>query len=242
MRKERILVFDWDKTLSPWYMPKAVIDALAPESEIAYWKGVNSPKSPVKTPELNYLWAFSKQVREGYYKGPVNISVLEELGQTLPMWPGAMEFLGQMWAQGIQVHIVTTGLTHFLAKHPVRRYITGIQGCSYADEGLQTISELVTAADKARCLYDISNGDLSKVVYIGDGGSDFWAMKAAIDGGGVAAGVWDPTLPKSIDQVIRLQAELGLHFMAEADYREGSGLNQWLKRILSQGSKYEHVI
>jgi hypothetical protein len=153
-----------------------------------------------------------------------------------------LEFVAEMWASGTQVHVVSTGLTHFLAKHPVRRYLSSLQGCSYADEGLQVISELITTADKARCLYEISNGDLSKVVYVGDGGSDFWAMKVTRDAGGMAAGVWDPSLPKSVDQVIRLQGDLGLNFISEADFTPKSPLVQWLHRVLQGASKYEHVI
>lgn len=242
MRKERILVFDWDKTLSPVYSPKCIIDKFGPEDEIAYWKRVNGEPRHIKTSELNWLWNFSEQVREGYFNQDITIETLEAEGANLPMWPGAFDFLQEVWASGVSIHVVTTGLTHFLANHPSRRFFTGLYGSSYADQGLQTISELITPADKARCLYDISNGDLSKIVYIGDGGSDFWAMKVAVDGGGLAAGVWDPALPKSVDQVIRIQAELGLNFISEADFTPKSPLVQWLKRVLVGASKYEHII
>jgi phosphoglycolate phosphatase-like HAD superfamily hydrolase len=244
MRKELILVCDWDKSLSPVYMPSVYIKKHTKLTDSEYWKLVNDPSSPVKTPELAYLWSLSRQVLEpDFFDTELTRSKLEELGQTIPLCPGALDFLSQMWGRGIQIHIVTTGLTHFLAQHPARRYITSVHGSSYADEGLQTVAEIITAADKVRCLHEISNGDLSRIVYIGDGGSDYWAMKAAIEGGGMAAGVWDTSLPRSITQVVQLQKDLGLNFISEADYREGSSLRTWLWNIFFSGrSKFEHLL
>ena len=238
----KVLVFDWDRTLSPIYSAEILLSTFRRDvNPRDYWQIYRDRRKTTKTMELSYMMQLSEHCSGDYFGSPVTKTHMRELGEKIPTYPGVMALLADLHRKGILIYVVTGGVVHLLESHPAAAFFDRIYGCSYHDEALTTIEEVVTAPDKVKCIYDLSGGDLSSVVYIGDGGSDFWAMKAVRDNGGLAAGVWDPKVPQALPQVARLQSELNLNFISQADYIQGGPLEQWITWATAPTEGYIHL-
>ncbi len=78
----------------------------------------------------------------------------------------------------------------------------------------------------------------SRMLYIGDGDTDIPSMKMVRHQGGFSVAVFDPGAwsagPEAQDKIHRLIAEDRVHFVAPADYSEGSQLTVIVKGILGR--------
>lgn len=77
----------------------------------------------------------------------------------------------------------------------------------------------------------------SRMLFIGDGDTDIPSMKVVRHQGGFSIAVFDPNawgVAKSQDKIHRLISEDRVHFVAPADYQEGSQLEITVKGILGR--------
>jgi len=75
----------------------------------------------------------------------------------------------------------------------------------------------------------------SRMIFIGDGGTDIPSMKMVRFQGGHSIAVFDPeSFQQSPKKVYRLIAEDRVHFVAPADYSDGSQLDVTIKGILAR--------
>jgi 2-hydroxy-3-keto-5-methylthiopentenyl-1-phosphate phosphatase len=77
----------------------------------------------------------------------------------------------------------------------------------------------------------------SKMIYIGDGDTDIPAMKMVIAQGGISIGVFDPETwnnPSSQKRIYKLISEDRVHYVAPADYTDGSQLDIVIKGVLDR--------
>lgn len=77
----------------------------------------------------------------------------------------------------------------------------------------------------------------SRMVYIGDGDTDIPAMKMVRAQGGISIGVFDPETwndPSSQKRIYKLISEDRVHYVAPADYRDGSQLDIVIKGLIDR--------
>ena len=225
--KSTSLVFDWDLTLSPVDMIHCILDGVMSPKE--YWALLD--QSPVKTRELVTHVGFTETNQSGMFGRIHNKTSIAEAGKNIPLYPGALEFMNKVKGV-IPVHIITVGTIDFIVNHPLVHLVDSLQGCSYLDEAMTIIKELITPADKVRCIENVVGPDYGGVIYVGDGYSDYWAMKAVLSHGGKAVAVYhdESSYKRTLDLDAQLDGKLSL--ICEADYSEGSPFDIFVNECL----------
>ncbi|MDO9581014.1 MAG: hypothetical protein Q7J06_10700 [Bacteroidales bacterium] len=77
----------------------------------------------------------------------------------------------------------------------------------------------------------------SRIIYIGDGDTDIPAMKMVRAQGGISIGVFDPETwndPSSQKRIYKLISEDRVHYVAPADYTDGSQLDIVIKGVIDR--------
>ncbi|MDD9897378.1 MAG: haloacid dehalogenase-like hydrolase [Candidatus Melainabacteria bacterium] len=170
------IVWDFDKTLIPYYMQKPLFENYQVE-ESQFWSEVNKlpefyhqqgiQMSP-DTAYLNHILTYVKQER---FKGLSN-SKLRELGASLDFFPGVEEIFTQLNSMvhddeayqkfdiKLEHYIVSTGLTEVIRGSKINSMVKGIWGCEFIEDSgqLDSIAYLIDNTTKTRALFEINKG------------------------------------------------------------------------------------
>jgi hypothetical protein len=217
-------------------MPFVLFEAFGVD-ERRFWAEANDPSRGYKCPEMAFLAHLNHYTKPGMPMEGLKRSHLSSLGKDIPVYPGVAELFKALKDIGVEIYIISSGLTELLAEHPVAQMATEIFASSYADEDLCWPSEVITPMEKVRALYEISKGchiygihptaevpnELRRIpfpnmLYVGDGPSDVWAWSKLSKSGGHTVGVWDPEVPAGFDQIERMRKAGLLTFTGRADY------------------------
>jgi 2-hydroxy-3-keto-5-methylthiopentenyl-1-phosphate phosphatase len=234
MAKQVAVVCDWDKTLSPRYMPHVLFDKYGVD-ERAFWAEANDPSKGYINPEISFMAHLTHYTKPGMPMEGLKRKDLPLLGSTIEVYPGVAKLFQALKDIGVEIYIVSAGLRELLAEHPVAKMATQVWASSYVDEDLSWPSEVITPIEKVRALYEISKGcdiygihptaevpdDLRRIpfkniIYVGDGPSDAFAFNKVSKSGGNAVGVWDPNVPAGFDQIERMRTSGLLNFTGRA--------------------------
>jgi 2-hydroxy-3-keto-5-methylthiopentenyl-1-phosphate phosphatase len=251
MTKQVAVAFDWDKTLSPRYMPHVLFDAYG-VNERAFWAEANDPANGYLNPEIAFMAHLTKYTKPGMPMAGLNRKELSRLGQRITVYPGVLELFHAFKEAGVEIYIISSGLTHLLEQHPVAQMANRVFASSYVDDALSWPSEIITPIEKIRALYEISKGcdiygihptaevpdDLRRIpfnnmIYCGDGPSDSYCFSKVIKSGGHTVGVWDPSVPASFDQIETMRKNGLLSFTGTPNFhpQEGSVGNWLLNKV-----------
>jgi hypothetical protein len=170
------IVWDFDKTLIPYYMQKPLFEDYGiVESE--FWSEVNQlpefyRKQGIKMcPDTAYLNHILSYVKQGRFKNLSN-SKLQELGSRLDFFPGVEELFTQLnqmvhsdenyqkFDIKLEHYIVSTGLTEIIRGSKISSMVKGIWGCEFIEENneLSSIAYLIDNTTKTRALFEINKG------------------------------------------------------------------------------------
>lgn len=247
---ERILIFDFDGTLSTETWPKFWVwakkfgyngvarnDAL--EAALADYRA---------THDGDHLETFFGFFDDLIVKNqaPVTHAELMEGEQYIVYNPGVEDFLARSTARK---YIVSGGLVEFLKHLRVAKYFDGIYGSPVelnAQGEVVGIGEIMTNAKKIAAIQQVldQNGrtedDCAGVFYIGDGYSDADSMRYVHERGGKAVFVHQPDTNDEFaaqynTEVYEKLAALGVvDYNVVADYRQGSELSKILEGGLNE--------
>lgn len=236
MPKQVAVVCDWDKTLSPRYMPFVLFDRYGVD-ERKFWAEANDPSHGFACPEIAFMAHLTKYTQKGMPMEGMTSHDLVSLGRDIPVYPGVESLFKALKGLGVEIYIVSSGLKELLEEHPIAQMADKIFASSYSDKHLSWPSEVVTPIDKIRALYEISKGchihgihptaevpnhlrriPFPNMIYIGDGPSDAFAFSKLSKSGGHTVGVWDPQVPAGFDQIEKMRKAGLLTFTGKADY------------------------
>jgi 2-hydroxy-3-keto-5-methylthiopentenyl-1-phosphate phosphatase len=155
-------------------------------------------------------------------------------------------------SSGLQEIIEATGVAGHIKKIFASKYLYGDDGVVFAP------GVAINYTTKTQYLFRINKGILnnydnvslntwipmnkrpvpfSKMIYIGDGDTDIPAMKMVRTQGGVSIGVFDPEKWKDASaqkRIYKLISEDRVHYVAPADYTDGSQLDILIKGVLDR--------
>lgn len=170
------LVWDFDKTLIPYYMQKPLFEHYEVDDE-QFWTEVNQlpafyrQQGVTMSPDTAYLNHILSYVKQGKFAGLSN-SKLREMGEGLDFFPGLPEFFHELskivqaeeeYAKfdiKVEHYIVSTGLTEVIRGSIVSGLVKGIWGCEFIEqEGqIDSIAYQIDNTTKTRALFEINKG------------------------------------------------------------------------------------
>jgi hypothetical protein len=143
------IVWDFDKTLIPYYMQKPLFEEYG-VNEAQFWSEVNQLPTLYKeqgitvSPDTAYLNHILTYVKKGIFKG-LNNKKLRSFGAKLDMFPGLPDFFRvcreiietnadyQKFDLKLEHYVVSTGLTEVIKGSSINPFIDGIWGCEFIE-------------------------------------------------------------------------------------------------------------
>ncbi len=150
------IVWDFDKTLIPYYMQKPLFEEYGVD-EAQFWQEVGKLpglyaqqgiKMSADTAYLSHILSYTKQ---GIFKNLSNAK-LRELGTKLDFFPGLPDFFKhsqdlinsnsdyRKFDLRLEHYVVSTGLTEIIRGSQINPYINGIWGCEFLENKYLTNS------------------------------------------------------------------------------------------------------
>ncbi len=143
------IIWDFDKTLIPYYMQKPLFEEYGINekqfwSEVGQLPGLYKEQGITLSSDTAYLNHILSYVRQGQFQG-LNNSKLRELGARLDFFPGLPEFFGKCktlietneaysrFDLKLEHYIVSTGLTEMIRGSQISQYVKGIWGCEFIE-------------------------------------------------------------------------------------------------------------
>lgn len=193
----KVVVCDFDLTLSPHYMQKALFDYYGID-EAAFWehckRGALNDIRYYGDYNGSLVWMRQLSRLAGTVSPAITNTKLAFLGKSIELFPGVEEWLDSLYEQKVPVFVVTAGSAIMLEFLKTRHHVQQVWGCHFLEEEGQIASPayIVTEKDKPRCLEAIlaqQGADPRDLIYIGDGESDEAAFRWTIQHGGTTIGV-----------------------------------------------------
>lgn len=161
----------------------------------------------------------------------------------------------------IRHYIVSSALQEIIETTEIAKYIKKVFASKYIygkDGTIVSPGVAINYTTKTQYLFRINKGILnnydnkslnawvpmkerpvpfSRIIYIGDGDTDIPAMKMVRAQGGISIGVFDPETwndPSSQKRIYKLISEDRVHYVAPADYKDGSQLDIVIKGVIDR--------
>lgn len=166
------LVWDFDKTLIPYYMQKPIFQEYGVD-EKQFWEEVNQlpklyEKQGIKvSPDTAYLNHILTYVRKGIFKNLSN-KKLRDFGAQLELFPGLPDFFqvcqdlvlaNELFARfdiKVEHYVVSTGLTEIIRGSQINRFVNGIWGCEFIESAYEPQSGSLRMIEVSDSINDIA--------------------------------------------------------------------------------------
>ncbi len=233
---DNIIIYDFDGTLTPNTLPKF---------EILEKCGLDGGASNIKFLELVKENAKNMDFYEAIYR--TYFRILEDKGfklidenfsmgaERIEYNKGVEDFLKLLVLNNVKNYLLSSGLLVFLEKTNISKYFEKIYATTFKYNKNNEVCELdYLMSDKAKVdaikkiLLSNNKIDCQNVCYIGDGFTDFYAMKYVKDNGGKVIFVCNDENNKDIEE---MKKENIVDYFFEADYRENTSINNCLKKL-----------
>lgn len=255
------IMYDFDKTLCTKDMQEyGFIGSLGMSPE-AFWGEVKTLTDEQQMDSiLAYMYMMVSKAEEK--KVPVTKDVFHKLGAEVEYFPGVLSWFerisrfGETLGVQVEHYIVSSGVKEIIEGTPIAPYFKKIYACEFMYDGEGSIvwpKFAVNYTAKMQFVFRINKGVLTidsqsaeqlnrftpeherpvpfaNMIYIGDGLTDVPCMKLVKTNGGQSIAVYDPQRGSEAAQALR-RAER-VNFLAPADYREGSRLENVVKAII----------
>lgn len=256
------ICYDFDKTLSPDDMQaQGYIQSVGYEIP-DFWTESNAlAENNDMDQNLAYMY---KMIQEAEGNFVFNKKALNEYGAKVKLFPGVEEWFGRIRGYGenkdviVEHYIISSGLKEMIEGTVVAKKgaFEKIYASSfyYNERGVAVWpAQVVNYTNKTQFLFRIEKGTLDinddavnnyfapeniripfrNMIYIGDSDTDIPCMKLVNSYGGHAIGVYNCST-KDKTKVYRMMHDNRIKYFAEADYTDGSELDQLVKAIIDR--------
>lgn len=150
---------------------------------------------------------------------------------------GVREFLQMLYENNISNYLLSSGLKVFLEKISVSDFFNDIYATTFTynqDCEVTGLDFLMSDKNKVVAIKEIlrrngiDNEDCSEFIYIGDGLTDYYAMKYIKDHGGTTIFVYQD--PNSKDMQSFKEKNV-VDFYTEANFSQNSELNKYIRKL-----------
>jgi len=175
-------------------------------------------------PTPAYLKLLLDHVGPGRPLGKLTNAQLRHFGSTLKFYPGIPALFKELRDSvkdhpvsnpGIEFYVISGGLEEIIRGSSIAKYLSGIWGCEFAEEGgqIRYLKNIVSFTEKTKYLYTINKGlrddagpyavnekvefperriPFENIIYVGDGLTDVPCFSLLAHFNGIPFGVFDP--------------------------------------------------
>ncbi len=240
MTNEKIIIYDFDGTLTPYALPKFEILEKCGLKDGAYnpkfLEQANeiSEKEDVDLYTAIYKAYFSLIKKSGFKLIDENFC----LGaSSVDYNPGILPFLQKLNSSGVKNYVLSSGIKVFLSKTKVASFFADIYATTFTynqRNEANGIKFLMSDKNKVNAIKEICkiNGfredDCSNIIYIGDGFTDYYAMDYVKNNGGITIFVYQNYNNKD---ALAMKEKGVVSFSTLADFSIDSELNTFILKL-----------
>ena len=253
------IMYDFDKTLCTRDMQEyTFFPNLGIEAE-SFWNEVNKLRENNKMDQvLSYMYLMFKKTVDN--NRSLKRDYLKQMGENIELFPGVTSWFDRINEYGkslgfeIEHYIISSGLKEIIEGSKVGSKFKCIFASEffYNEDGNAMWPKLaVNYTNKTQFLMRINKGILdisdddrlndkmldndrristSNMIYLGDGFTDVPCMKLTKENGGVSIAVYTD---KNHDMAKKLLNDGRINYMVPADYREGTEIDEIIKKTIS---------
>lgn len=237
---KNIIIYDFDGTLTPYPMPKfEVLEQCGIKDGASNPMFINLARKKAVEKKIDLYEA----VYETYLEILINNgkSLTNEnftLGSKNVQYNnGVINFLRKVKQHKIKNYLLSSGIKVFLDKVSIAPYFEEIYATTFTynqNHEAVGINFLMNDKNKIEAIKkileknDISKDDCTKIIYIGDGLSDFYAMNYVKKYGGVAILVFLNPLDENI---LKMKEKNMADYYIKADFSDSSELTKYVQKL-----------
>jgi len=251
------LIYDFDKTLSPFDMQEFhFIKTLGYKKPADFWAKCSMlSKKDNMDSILAYMLAMKKESKDLSYKDLLNEGKYIELFKGVDTWFRRINSFGKKHGIEVEHYIISSGVKEMIEGTKIAKEFKKIYACSFAyDEDQKVLwpARVVNYTTKTQYLFRINKGVLdelndfdlnrstpedekyipfSNMVYFGDGMTDVPSMKVVKNNGGYTIAVYNSAANKQA-LALELKHDKRATFAFKADYSANSKIEQAVKGII----------
>lgn len=260
------MMYDFDKTLCTKDMQEYSFIPRVNMDSKQFWGEVTKIAEEDKMDRiLSYMYYMLK--RANAERVPIRKHDFMEAGKEIELFPGVIDFFERMNAYGkslgvkIEHYIISSGLKEIIEGSSLKDKFKKIYACEFHYD-VNGVADwpavVVNYTNKTQFLFRINKGVLDvfederlnefvedidrripfrNMIYLGDGLTDVPCMKLVKENGGQSIAVYTQK-----EKVENLLVNRRVDFICEANYEEGSDLDQTLKLILEKMSVVNKLV
>lgn len=230
---KKIIIYDFDGTLTPFSMPKfEILEKCGFEDGSANPEFLKMATERSRSKNINMYEALYEVYFEAIKKSGFKLTDDNfALGSNNVTYNnGVPEFLKMLSENGVNNYLLSSGIRAFLRKISIVDYFKDIYATTFNYDGSEATSVDFLMSDKNKVVavqeIQAENGlsDCSNIIYIGDGLTDYHAMEYVKKNGGTTIFVY--TDPNNKD-ALSMQEVVTTY--ASADFGENSELTKKVK-------------
>ena len=228
---KKIILYDFDGTLTPYSMPKFEILKICGRNEKEFLKQVKnySKDKEIDIYEALYEVYFEIIKKAGFKLTNDNIVI----GYNNVEYNNKVrEFLNMLCENDIKNYLLSSGIKVFLEKVIISKYFTDIYATTFnydENEEVSGINFLMSDKNKVIAIKDIMKknnlSDCKDMIYIGDGVTDYYAMEYIKNNGGVSIFVYND----EINDKERMENVVDL--FTKNDFENNKELSNYIKKL-----------
>lgn len=266
------MCYDFDKTLSPKDMQEYTLIPTLGKDTSEFWETSEKFAQEHEMDKiLSYMKLIVKCANERRDELALTEKAFKKMGKEVELFDGVIEWFDRInkYAddQGliIEHYIISAGLKEIIEGTVIANKFKAIYASSFvytANGEPIWPKQVVNYTQKTQYLFRINKNclDLSdeqsinatipdderripfhNFIYIGDSDTDIPAMKVVKKSNGCAIGVYNPK-SSGADKACHLLGEERIDFFAPADYRDGSELDCYVKKVIDSIKANEEII
>ena len=240
MENKKIIIYDFDGTLTPYALPKFKILEKCGLKDGAYNPKFLEQANKISEKEGIDLYTAIYEVYFSLIKEN-SFKLIDEnfcLGASSVNYnPGVLSFLQKLNSNGVKNYVLSSGIQVFLSKTKVAPLFANIYATTFTYNQYNEangIKFLMSDKNKVKAIKEIckingiSENDCSDVIYIGDGLTDYYAMEYVKNNGGITILVYQDCNNKD---VLAMRENGVVSFSTLADFSINSELDSFVSKL-----------